>query len=192
MITGDIVTYKANLASGRQIYIENRDNQTLITVSSSGAGQQQSQRSGFETGEWQRPPTLFQVAHDVVLRVEAGNDQFFFRLSANGIQTLDRAPEMGNAEALPLQKAGDNPGMKPMEPMQPMQRMKPLEPMKPMEMRMGDMSMSMGQAESSVEGSKEVSTRSGGTRFCTQCGHAAEPGDRFCAHCGHGLRSADS
>jgi hypothetical protein len=189
------MAYKCELESDRQVFIENHNRQTLITMGSSGAGQQQSQRNSFETGEWDHPPTLFRTSDGVVLRVEAEGNQFFFRLGAGGTQTLSGAPSLRDADVLPLQKAAveKSMNMEPLAPMKPMEPMQPLKPMKPMEMHMGNMSMRMGEQEQEpprrdLEQHEPDRTTK---RFCTQCGQPAGETDRFCGRCRHQLRPVD-
>jgi hypothetical protein len=192
------MVYNCELESGRQVFIENHNRQTLITMGSSGTGQQQSQRNSFETGEWDHPPTLFKTSDGFVLRVEAEGNRFFFRLEASGTQTLSGAPSLRDADVLPLQKAAVEKSMnmepmapmRPMKPMQPMEPMQPLNSMKPMEMHMGNMSMRMGKQEQELP-RRDLEQRGPGRasgRFCTQCGQPADKADRFCGRCGHQLK----
>ena len=186
------MVYKCELEPGRQVFIENHDRQTMITMGSSGTGQQQSQRNSFETGQWDRPPTLFRTSDGVVLRVEAEDNQFFFHLGPGGTRTLSGAPSLRDADVLPLQRAAaeKSMNMEPMAQMKPMEPMQPLKPMKPMEMHMGNMSMRMGEQEQELQ-RRDLEQRESGRatrRFCTQCGQAAAEADQFCARCGHQLR----
>jgi hypothetical protein len=54
------MSYTASLGP-QTISIANQGNQTVITLSSQAAGQQQSQSSRFTTGEWRTPPALFRT-----------------------------------------------------------------------------------------------------------------------------------
>ncbi|WP_225885267.1 zinc-ribbon domain-containing protein [Leptolyngbya sp. KIOST-1] len=56
----------------------------------------------------------------------------------------------------------------------------------PMTMRMGDMTLSMGEAKAPGSMAAPASTPEG-QKFCTQCGTAVNPSDRFCGSCGHRL-----
>ncbi|MBE9179006.1 zinc ribbon domain-containing protein [Oculatella sp. LEGE 06141] len=183
--------YTCNLGNGQQLLVENRGQQTTITVSSQSVGQQQSQGSGLNTGAWSAPPTLFQTPSGLVLRLESAEGSSFVQLQGNHIQSLSRSPSLTQAEVVPLRSlaAEERPSaatrQKPMEPM------KPLEPMKmgnmemqmnPMQMRMGDMEMRMGDTSSA-----QTEANASAKRFCSQCGQSVEVGDRFCAYCGHQL-----
>lgn len=181
------------LPTGAHLHIENRGDQTSLRFQSGSSGQQQSQQSGFSTGAWTHPPTLFQTANGLILRIE-GEDNHYLSLENNSARSLTDAPSLRDARVLPLEQVADANEMAPM---------KPLEPMKPMEMKMGSMHMSMGgnastqQAPSSAaSSSREEHTvpsepaKPGEARasFCTNCGQGAREGDRFCAKCGHELR----
>lgn len=181
-----MTAYRADLATGQQLYLENQGSQTLITLSSSNPGQQQSQQSGFPTGSWTAEPTLLRTSQGMIVRLQSAQGQWFVQVQANGMQMLNAAPELANAEAIPLQSttAPTTAAMPKLEPMQPMQPMQPMKmgnmemQMNPMQMRMGDMQMSMDDRASSAPAPR---------RFCTQCGSAIAPDDKFCAHCGHQL-----
>lgn len=193
-----MAAYTCNLAQGQQVYIENQGSQTLITLVSSGSGQQQSQGNSFETGNWRTPPTVFRTASGVVLRIEAEQGQHFIQMQANGMIRLDAAPSLSDAEVLPLRKeetesASRQSSMPDMQPMKPMKPMKPMPPMQiddmqmqmePMAMRMGNMEMRMGETLRTETAPKQrQSTRN----FCPQCGSKVEESDRFCSQCGNSL-----
>jgi ribosomal protein L32 len=185
------MAYLCDLGTGQKVYIENRGTQSAVTLVSSSAGQQQSQRSSFETGEWLVPPTLFRVSTGFVLQLESRQAKTFVTLQPGGMSVLNAAPALIAAQALPMQQVTSEtiPNINPMPPMQPMQPMEPLKPMppmqmgdmqmrmEPMEMQMGNMRLSMGTLQATP----------GVKNFCPQCGHKVETSDRFCAHCGNSL-----
>jgi hypothetical protein len=191
------MAYVSDLGKGQRIFLENKGQQTIVTLSSHAPGQQQSQQSGFTTGEWVTPPVLFQTSTGVIIQVETAEGRSYIQVQANGMKALSQAPALKNADVLPMQaemsqqRSSDAPGMKPMQPMQPMEPMQPIQPLKmgnmemqmnPMQMRMGDMELKMGNSVPPSR-SSEATTR----RFCTQCGNAVAPDDRFCGRCGHQL-----
>ncbi len=177
------MAYTGNLTTGEQIQIENRGNQTVISLFKGGLNQQQSQGSSVETGSWSQPPTLFRTLTGVVLRVEAAQGQFFIQLQSGSISSLNTPPSLMDADILPLQQtpgaASDQDKMPPMRPMEPMQMGNMEMRMEPMQMRMGNMQMQMGKTEST----------SSSKRFCSQCGEKLNRGDRFCSSCGNQLTS---
>lgn len=189
------MSYECKLENGQRLLLENEDDNTFVSLSSSGSGQQQSQSTGFTTGEWAKAPKVFKVKRDVFIQLETKEGTEFLRVRGDGISRVDREPNLDNAEELRLKKSKSGGGtkpmkMKPMEPMKPMKPMEPMKPMRPMKMEMGDMRMSMG-GEEGGGGSKGSSRSSGGgreresdKRYCTQCGKAVERDDRFCGHCG--------
>ncbi|WP_275993834.1 zinc ribbon domain-containing protein [Argonema antarcticum] len=177
-----MIAYIGDLGSGQQVYIENQEPQTAITLISSSPGQQQSQSSSFQTGTWTKPPALFRSATGFVLQIEGTEGSRFVRLQANGISSFSETPSLSNAEVIPLQQVEKSP-QPPMQPMKPMEPMKPIGDMEMrmspnMEMRMGNMEMRMGSVEEETAATK---------RFCTECGKVVGEVDRFCTHCGHRL-----
>ena len=179
------MAYTANLGSRQQIMIANQGNQTLITLLSTTPGQQQSQSSGFTTGNWNKPPHLYQTDSGFILEINSDSKQHFILIQANSIGTI-AAPLLQNATPVNLQNIPDsNQNRLDFEPMQPMQPMQPMTmgnmsmSMNPMSMKMGNMSMSMD----------ETKTPQPTKRFCTQCGKEAKTGDRFCASCGNKLNN---
>lgn len=187
------MAFQITLPTGAQLHIENRGDQTSLRFQSGGGGQQQSQQSGFSTGAWTHPPTMFQTASGLVLRVE-GERNHYLNIENGSARTLTDAPDLREAKVLPLEQVVDE-----SSEIAPMTPMKPLEPMKPMEMKMGSMHMSVGgrsstheapPASSSSREEPSDSATSDETRasFCTKCGQQAKEGDRFCAKCGHELR----
>jgi hypothetical protein len=183
---GGNMGYTIDLGAGQQLYVENRNGQTLLTLTSSHAGQQQSQSSGLATGEWSAPPTLFRTTIGLILRIESVQ-QIFVAIQAGQMQVLRSAPNLLDAQVLPLQPVSPNPNL--MQPMQPMSPMSPLPPMQmgtmqmrmePMEMRMGDMHLRMGEPIAPTTAKL----------FCSQCGAAVKIDDRFCSRCGSQLSPA--
>jgi NADH pyrophosphatase NudC (nudix superfamily) len=183
------MSYTASLGP-QTISIANQGNQTVITLSSQAAGQQQSQSSRFTTGEWRTPPALFRTPTGAIAKIQA-DAVHFIQLQAGGMQILSQPPSLSAAEPISMQhressSLSDQQPMQPMKPMQPMQPMKPMQMgdmelrMNPMEMRMGDMELRMGKPSSSSPSATH--------QFCTQCGQAVAPTDKFCAHCGQALR----
>ncbi|MBD2104660.1 zinc ribbon domain-containing protein [Leptolyngbya sp. FACHB-261] len=178
------MAYTGDLGNGQQVYVENQGTQTLISLSSSSPGQQQSQRCTLETGAWLSPPILFRVPRGLILRLESAQGQQFVHLQAGGISTLATAPSLLDADILPLQVSpslASNQSaveIQPMQPMQPM-RMGNMEmQMNPMEMRMGDLELRMSSSQPSSTPSQTPG------RFCSQCGQSVAASDRFCIHCG--------
>jgi hypothetical protein len=178
------MAYITNLSTGQHLYIDNQGSQTSITLSTSSPGQQQSQQQSITTGTWTAPPTLFQDATGLTLRIEAATKQTFIRIQGAQIQILSHPPVLTQADILPLQfvESSVPTSSSSLPPLQPMtmgdMTMGSMQ-MQPMQMRMGNMEMQMGSQSST----------SSDRRFCSQCGQAVQVGDRFCAHCGNSLRS---
>lgn len=183
-------TYTTDLGNGQQIYLENQGMQTLLTLMSATPGQQQSQQTGFPTGQWIAPPTLFRSPLGIVVKIDAEQGQVYLKVQASGMQQLQQAPTLSDATVLPVQPV-TSPPQPPMTPMQPMQPMQPMKmgnmemQMNPMQMRMGDMEMQMGEAFPTPPAPPAATQR-----FCTQCGRAVALGDRFCSQCGNPLHTS--
>lgn len=175
------MAYIGNIGTG-QVRVENQETQTIVSLTSSGSSQQQSQRNSFTTGSWILPPTLFRTANGYVLRIEGTQSQIFVGLQAGGMSTLETTPSLVDMDVLPLEQvaAEAHSTPQPLDSMQPMQPMRPMEmkPMEPMQMQMGNMRMQMGMPE----------PKQSAKRFCSQCGHAVDQRDRFCSDCGNRLR----
>ena len=129
-----MAAFKCDLDNGQQVTIENQGSSTVITLVSGGVGQQQSQGNSFETGNWRGKPTVFRTPNGVVLRIEAEQEQHFIQVQGNGMSNLDAAPELSDADVLPLRSVDSSevsrqssmPDMQPMEPMKPMKPMSPM------------------------------------------------------------------
>ena len=182
------MSYAANLTNNQRLAIANQGNQTIISLVSSTAGQQQSQTSSFTTGVWHTPPQLYQVGTNFVLKLNSSQNMAHVLIQANGISTI-AAPNLDNAIEIELQKVDDNSmsfssnGFEPMQSMQPMQPMQPMK-MDNMSMDINSMSMQMGNMSLNMNNNK---TSTPTKVFCSQCGQQAKPNARFCSSCGHKL-----
>nr|WP_290222078.1 zinc ribbon domain-containing protein [Trichocoleus desertorum] len=192
------MAYIGNLSSTDQLQVENIGVQTAIALTTSSAGQQQSQGTSLTTGNWVVPPTLFRTATGWILRIEAAQEQFFVQLAAGQMNLLSAPPTLLGAEILPLQPvtvtsastaaASSMPPMSSLPPMSPLSPMPPMQmgdmqmQLEPMQMRMGNMQMQIGTPPS-------IPAPETTQRFCSQCGKAVSFSDRFCAQCGHQLTS---
>jgi hypothetical protein len=132
--------YLSELGTGQKVYLDNQGNQTIVTISSSSPGQQQQASSSFTTGSWTATPEVLQTPTGIILKIYTATGEQLIQLQGGSMSMVNSTP--GNIQQLQVQQTSTMPstGMKPMEPM------KPMDPMKPMEMRMGNMSMSMGCA----------------------------------------------
>ncbi|MEB3885133.1 zinc ribbon domain-containing protein [Lyngbya sp. CCY1209] len=193
--------YVCELGTGQRVYLDNQGGQTLITTASGAPGQQQQSSSGFQTGNWTSPPSIYRTGNGIILKIETAQGEHFVQLQGSSMSVMGQTPSLGSAQQMSVQQVSSTPAsspsmepMKPMEPMQmePMQPMQPMQPMKmgdmemgtnPMQMRMGNMEMKMGGSSSSSSSSSSGGTR----RFCNNCGASVKPDDRFCGSCGHQL-----
>ncbi|WP_228038225.1 zinc ribbon domain-containing protein [Nodosilinea sp. LEGE 06152] len=155
---------------------------TVITLASSGSGQQQQSGIQAQTGLWTEVPQAARTGSSVLLRCVTAQGVFVWQVQGTEIGVADAAAWPAQ-QALALQPA--EAGLQAMPPIKPMTPMEPMAPMtmgnmhlsaNPMTMQMGDMTLSMGNAEASAK------------KFCTQCGSAIQAGDRFCGSCGHQLQ----
>ena len=173
------MTYTANLGTGQQIWIENQGTQTIVSLSSANAGQQQSQRTGLQTGQWIAPPTLFRTASGFIVQLATAQGARYLQVQGSSLQGLSAVPDLAAASAVSLE-SGTAPAMQPMQPMQPMQMGNMRMQMHPMQMKMGDLELRMGNVSPA-----ETPAASTTPNFCAQCGQRLQVGDRFCASCGH-------
>jgi ribosomal protein L37E len=187
------MAYQLELQNGQHLILENRGAQTLVTLTTSGPGQQQQSSQSIQTGAWTSPPVAYRTAGGVMIHLHTAEGDRTLIVQHNQIQMATRAPSV-QVNPMPLQEVSfasstSMSSMPPMKPMQPMQPMGTLSmgnmhmSMNPMEMQMGDMALSMKPSTTAETQSESSTTR----RFCTQCGHAVNPSDRFCASCGHAL-----
>ena len=181
------MAYTVNLSDNQQLTIANQGTQTLITLISSSPGQQQSQSSSANTGNWTTPPQLYKTASGFILYINGELAQHHVLIQANSINTIAN-PRLNNAVPVNLENIPDVTTssnemeletMPEMEPMQPMQMGNMSMNMNPMSMRMGNMSMNMEETPKSTSAK----------RFCSQCGEKVKPSDRFCSSCGNKLDS---
>ncbi|SKB11265.1 conserved hypothetical protein [Planktothrix sp. PCC 11201] len=178
--------YVCELGTGQSIYLENQGAQTVVTLISSGPGQQQQASSSFTTGVWTLPPQVFQTPHGLVLKVISEQGERSLQIQGTSVSILGEMPSVIDSQQLTVHEVTSVP-VSPLKPMEPMK----MEPMKPMNLKMGDMqmnmnpmSMRMGDMELRMgSGSPEASPKS----FCSQCGTSVKPEDRFCSNCGHQL-----
>ncbi|MEC4804263.1 MAG: zinc ribbon domain-containing protein [Jaaginema sp. PMC 1079.18] len=172
------MAYRSNLGGDRVLYIENSAEQTRITLTTSSPTQQQSQSHSITTGRWQTPPTLYQSAKGLILRLEGTMGQTFVQIQAQQMSSASTPPDLSQASVLGMDKVEDTPStaMPAMSPMQPLKMGDMSMSMQPMEMKMGNMSLSMNETPKA--------------RFCTQCGNAIREGDRFCGACGTALSNS--
>ena len=68
------MTYTVNLNRNQQLMIVNQGTQTLITLISSSPGQQQSQSSSVNTGNWTTPPQLYKIASGFILQLNSDRE----------------------------------------------------------------------------------------------------------------------
>jgi len=185
------MAYGCELGNGQYLFLDHAGTQTLITLSSRGAGQQQQATQGLQTGNWTAAPEVFRVAEGLVVKLQTAQGEHFVQIQGSSIGVLSRIPALSSAQQMQIQQIANSsaiPSMEPMKPMEPMQPMKPMQmenmqmSLKPMEMKMGNMSMQMGIPIAPPAPNPR--------QFCSQCGVAVQPADRFCSSCGHQLGSS--
>lgn len=176
------MAYRSNLGGDRVLYIENLAEQTRITLTSSSPTQQQSQSHSITTGRWQTPPTLYQSANGLTLRIEGTSGQSFVQIQAQQMSSTTTPPDLSQASVLAMDTVENAPqtSMPAMSPMQPLKMGDMSMSIEPMEMKMGNMSLSMNETPQNTPKA----------RFCTQCGNPIQEGDRFCGACGTALGSS--
>ncbi len=179
--------YQYNIGTSQKIYLDNPGNNTLITLASGEPGQQQQSSTQVATGSWTEMPQVTRVSSGVLIRCTTGQGTFIWQVQGMQIGAADATAWSPN-QGEPIQAtASSAPAMQPMPPMAPMPPMPPMQmgdmqmSANPMTMRMGNMTLGMGDGQS-------PSAAAGPQKFCTQCGAAVSSGDRFCGGCGHQLQ----
>ena len=173
------MAYVCELGTGQSVYLENQGAQTVVTLISSGPGQQQQASSSFTTGVWSSPPQVFQTPYGLVLKVISEQGERSLQIQGTSVSVLGEMPSVTDSQQLTVQEVTSVP-VSPLKPMEPMK----MEPMKPMNLKMGDMQMNMNPMSMRMgSGSSEENPKS----FCSQCGTSVKPEDRFCSNCGHQL-----
>ena len=166
--------YNWELATGQQISVENQGAQTVVTISSISAGQQQRTINSFNTGIWIVPPEMSIDPTGATLKITTFTGATLIQVRGNSIQM--QSTSSGEHQSSTSSSSTFTTDMAPMPPMQPMQMGNMQMNMQPMVMKMGDMELNMGATV-------------GKQTFCTQCGTPVKPIDKFCASCGHKLES---
>jgi hypothetical protein len=124
------MTYAHDLGNGRRLLVQNDGDSTAVALSSGDEGQKQDQSTSFTTGEWSKPPELFRLDQELVLRVESKSGVEFISIQGSQIQSMRSEPDLKKFERQPLEESDESiQKMKPMEPMKPMAPMKPMKPM---------------------------------------------------------------
>ncbi len=167
----------SEIGAGQRLYLENQGDRTIVTLASSGAGQQQQATTGFQTGAWTAEPQIYQTSSGIIVTVIAASGNNTIQIQGTSARLLTEAPTLISATRLPSIEAGEvsgGPSMEPMKPMQPLKMGDMEMSFQPMQMRMGNMSMSMGETTAKRQ-------------FCSQCGAKVAESDRFCSSCGHQL-----
>jgi zinc-ribbon domain len=175
------MAYAATLNENQQLMVIEQGRQTLITLTSSSPGQQQSQSSSISIGNWVQPPQLYKTQSGFILQLKSDRAEQFILIQAHSISTIPQ-PVLDHLIKIDLETIPDptvSESNVKFEPMQPMRMGNMSMNMNPMSMQMGNMSMTMGQKIN------PPLTK----RFCTQCGQEAQKSDRFCRSCGHQLHN---
>ncbi|WP_017300183.1 zinc ribbon domain-containing protein [Nodosilinea nodulosa] len=171
--------YQYNLGPHQKIYLDNPAPNTVITLASSGPGQQQQSGTQILTGVWTEVPRAVQVGDGVLIRCVTAQGAFIWQVQGTQILS-DNAAQWPDERAVPLQPTEVGSAMGTMAPMAPMGPMK----MGNMEMSASPMTMRMGEMTLSMDNTNVSNAK----KFCPQCGTAVDPSDRFCGSCGHQLR----
>lgn len=175
------MAYIATLGGSQQLAIANLGEQTQISLTKSNSGQQQSQSSSFNTGQWISTPELFNLGQGFVLKINTQQGSHYVLIQQNSISIVNPPADLSGYPTVTFKDIPDPPqkpiDFKPMQPMPPMKMGNMSMDMNSMTMQMGNMGMSFdNQAKTTIN-----------KQFCSQCGKEAKIGDRFCRSCGHEL-----
>jgi hypothetical protein len=174
------MAYICDLNTGQRIYLDNQRGQTIVTLTSSSAGQQQQSSNSFTTGRWNASPEIFQTPYGIVIKIYGESGENLISVQGSSIGVMSESPSLTPSQQLQTRQVQSQnlsmPSMKPLEPMKPMQMGNMQMNMNPMEMRMGNMEMRLGGSTGETR------------RFCSQCGASVKVDDRFCSSCGYNLQ----
>lgn len=175
------MAYVGELGTGSTLYLENQDNQTIITTVIAAPGQQQQASHSFSTGHWTTSPELFRSLQGYIIRLETAQKNYVLLMQSHQTRQIEAMPPQHTLERIPLQQIVQTPtpSMPSMPPLQPLTMGNMVMGMQPMQMHMGNMHLSMGTATTVTQTSQN--------NFCSQCGTAVAATDKFCANCGHRL-----
>lgn len=161
--------YNWELATGQQICVENQGAQTVVTILSSSAGQQQRSSNSFNTGIWIVPPEISITPTGAALKISTPSGESIVQVHGNSVQMQTSHDGEHQSSSSSTSSFASNPAG-----MQPLQMGNMQMNLQPMTMKMGNMELNMGATASQP-------------RFCSQCGTPVKPVDKFCASCGHKL-----
>ncbi len=174
------MAYVCEVGSGRTLYLDQVGSQTVITVASHTAGQQQQASSTFPTGDWQATPEVYLTTDGAVVKLTTDKGIHYIRVHGSSIG-VSEALSLDSLQQIQMQQAtGVTTAAPPMPPMAPMSMGNMQMNANPMEMQMGNMTMRMGEPPT-------MGAPTPDRHFCSQCGTAVRSGDRFCSQCGHKL-----
>jgi hypothetical protein len=165
----------SELGTGQRLYLDNQGNQTIVTLSSGGVGQQQQASSHFQTGAWTADPTVYQTPSGILVTITTATGTHSIQIQGSSASWLSETPPRGNATQLASHPVADHPADFSPQPLQPLKMGNMEMSFQPMQMKMGNMSMSMDTPNTTKR------------QFCSQCGTKVSESDRFCSHCGHQL-----
>ena len=170
-----------NLNPYQQLYVENRDAITILTVVSTSLGTLQHSSSRFSTGRWTATPQLYLLDpgwNFVVITTTEGNR--YFQLQGTQIKMSRQAPAQAiTARLIVTQPMALTPVARVPEP--PVASETIQQPYS-VAAAHGFLSQpSLPKADSSNAARLK--------QFCTACGASTHPQDRFCAYCGNCLNA---
>jgi zinc-ribbon domain len=212
------MAYVCELNSNQRVYLESQGEHTIVTLTSSGAGQQQQASNSFQTGSWVSPPEVFVAPQGAAIKIKTARGDRYLQVQG-GTVTSGGASSAASSQQMQVHQveAPSTPPMEPMQPMQPMEPMQPMQPMKPMEsmksdlppmkpmkpIKMGNMEMSgMNSPMEMRMGNMQMSmgnTRMGRPTEQTRAGQvpsnsSPQPSQstrRFCSQCGVAVDADD-
>ncbi|WRH67626.1 MAG: hypothetical protein RSE13_04510 [Planktothrix sp. GU0601_MAG3] len=111
------MAYVCELGTGQSVYLENQGAQTVVTLISSGPGQQQQASSSFTTGVWTSPPQVFRTPHGLVLKVISELGERSLQIQGTSVSVLGEMPSVMDSQQLTVQEVTSTP-VSPLKPME--------------------------------------------------------------------------
>jgi hypothetical protein len=166
------MSYAYDLENGQRIVVQNDGEATLIALSSESTAVKQSLVKSLHSGRWLKPPELFQLYGELILRLENKGGMEFARIRSDQIELMLSGPELEHAEKLKLRKIDESTSMN------QMRLPKPSERMESTETEIGGRRISTGGRDKGSVTAK---------RYCPRCFGPVRQNDSFCASCRYPL-----
>jgi hypothetical protein len=91
------MTYTFDLETGRQVHLENRGKQTLVSVYNDAVGQQRTS-SSFYSGQWISSPEINKTYDGVEIKITTAHGKHNIQIQGNSIAVNSRTSASGYSQ----------------------------------------------------------------------------------------------